>query len=243
MRISKRDWDNYVDKLSMIDKKAADLMKALIKRYGMDNNTILINCAYAIATKYGEAAAALTATMYDAIVEAEKLHLPPAQIAETATIGETAKTINGTLKSGNEGLISTAVGVLVKRASADTMLKNALRDGAEFAWIPHGDSCAFCLTLASNGWRKASEKAIKNGDAEHIHANCDCTYAIRFNEKSGVEGYDPEVYKKIYYNADGNKGKDKINSIRRNLYEQNKDKILEQKRAAYAARKERESEG
>lgn len=47
---------------------------------------------------------------------------------------------------------------LVKRAGADTTLKNAQRDGAEFAWVPHGDSCAFCLTLASRGWQRASQR-------------------------------------------------------------------------------------
>ena len=47
---------------------------------------------------------------------------------------------------------------LVKRAGADTTLKNAQRDGAEFAWVPHGDSCAFCLTLASRGWQRAGHQ-------------------------------------------------------------------------------------
>ena len=46
------------------------------------------------------------------------------------------------------------------------MLKNALRDGAEFAWVPNGDTCAFCMTLASRGWQRASKRAIKNGHAE-----------------------------------------------------------------------------
>ena len=54
------------------------------------------------------------------------------------------------------------------------LLKNAVRDGAEWAWVPHGDTCPFCITLASNGWQKASRKVLKGGHAEHIHANCDC---------------------------------------------------------------------
>lgn len=114
------------------------------------------------------------------------------------------------------------------------MLKNALRDGAEFAWVPNGDTCAFCMTLASRGWQRASKKAIKNGHAEHIHANCDCTYAIRFDPEVNVEGYDPDAYLKAYRDA----GSD-VNELRRIHYAENRERINAQKRAAYAARNEK----
>ena len=73
--------------------------------------------------------------------------------------------------------------------------------------------------LASNGWQKASRKALKNGHAEHIHSNCDCTYAVRFNEKTTVAGYDPEKYKAEYDDADGGNWREKLNSLRRELGE------------------------
>ncbi|MBR4692904.1 MAG: hypothetical protein IKP17_09110 [Oscillospiraceae bacterium] len=38
--------------------------------------------------------------------------------------------------------------------------------------MPSGDTCAFCITLASRGWQKAGREAIKGGHAEHIHNNC-----------------------------------------------------------------------
>ena len=123
---------------------------------------------------------------------------------------------------------------LVKRAGADTTLKNAQRDGAEFAWVPHGDSCAFCLTLASRGWQRASQAAIKGGHAEHIHANCDCEYAVRFDGRTSVAGYDPEAYLAQYNAAGGD-----INRMRRVNYAANKERINAQKRAAYEARKTR----
>lgn len=83
--------------------------------------------------------------------------------------------------------------------------------------MPHGDTCAFCITLASRGWQKASRKSIRNGHAEHIHANCDCTYAIRFNRETTVEGYHPEKYLEMYENAEGAAAKEKINSLRKML--------------------------
>ncbi|MCD7838053.1 MAG: hypothetical protein LUG65_04000, partial [Clostridiales bacterium] len=115
----------------------------------------------------------------------------------------------------SEKLVPSTVGRLVKQVGADTTLKNAQRDGAQFAWVPHGDSCAFCLMLASRGWQYMSKKALRNSHAEHIHANCDCQYAVRFDGKSTVEGYDPDKYRKIYDFANGNDSTEKINSIRR----------------------------
>jgi hypothetical protein len=105
---------------------------------------------------------------------------------------------------------------------ADTLLQNSLRDGAEWAWIPQGETCAFCLTLASRGWQRASKDAIKNGHAEHIHANCDCMYAVRHSPNLDVEGYDPDRYLEMYENAEGGNSKQKINAMRREFYANNK---------------------
>ena len=101
--------------------------------------------------------------------------------------------------------------------------------------MPHGDSCAFCLTLASRGWQRASQAAIKGGHAEHIHANCDCEYAVRFDGRTSVAGYDPDAYLAQYNAAGGD-----INRMRRVNYAANKERINAQKRAAYEARRARE---
>ena len=120
-------------------------------------------------------------------------------------------------------------------------MQNAIRDGAYWAWIPSGDTCAFCITLASRGWQKASKSALKDGHAEHVHANCDCTYAVRFDDNLDVEGYEPQDYLDMYYDADGDSPQERINALRRKFYNENKEIINEQKRSAYAKKIERES--
>lgn len=238
MYISEKDWKNYIDKLSGLDKKAGELMLAWVQKHGFSDTDALIDYAYGLVTKYGEGTAALAAAMYDALAEVQDKFYPPADVAPTPDWDEVKNHINDTLKrSRNEKSVSGTVSRLVKRAGADTMLNNAERDGAQFAWVPSGDTCAFCITLASRGWQYMSDKARKNGHASHIHANCDCTYAVRFDNKSGVSGYDPKVYQDMYYGAEGNSPQDKINSIRRMKYQENKDRINAQKRAAYAERK------
>jgi uncharacterized protein VirK/YbjX len=82
--------------------------------------------------------------------------------------------------------------------------------------------------------------AIKNGHAEHIHGNCDCAYAVRFNSKTNYAGYDPDKYLAMYNSTSGTPTQ-KINAMRREFYAENKEEINAQKRDAYAKRKERES--
>ena len=96
------------------------------------------------------------------------------------------------------------------------------------------------ITLASRGWQRVSRDAIKGGHAEHIHSNWDCTYAIRFDGKGGVAGYDPEKYLRMYEGAEGDTPREKINAMRRENYAEHKEEINAQKRAAYAERKEQE---
>ena len=225
-KISRREWLNYIERLRKLNDKAADSVKKYVDANGGTanvNRQELIDYAYGVATKYGEGAATLSAEMYDAVALLEGQRVMPAVPADTPTINEVGKTVNGILKqSSNEDMLASGVGRLVKRTGVDTIMNNALRDGAYWAWIPSGDTCAFCITLASRGWQRASKKALKNGHAEHIHANCDCTYAIRFNDDLEVEGYNPAAYQQMYYGAEGNTPTEKINSMRRMFYAQNK---------------------
>ena len=230
MRITATAWAACTQQLAKLNKKAGQLMADYIAAHGTGDTDALIAYAHALVTKYGEGSAELACQMYDALAAAAKAGVPAAEPAQPASYGEVARMVQATKASQPQ--MQQGVSRLVKRAGADTTLKNALRDGAEFAWIPQGDTCAFCLTLASRGWQKASQAAIKGGHAEHIHANCDCEYAIRFDGRSTVAGYDPDKYLRQYRAADGD-----INKLRRVNYAANKERINAQKRAAYAARK------
>ena len=235
MKLSKKDWNNYVTKLSKINKTAGRKMQEYIDKHGADDVDRLISVAYALITKYGEAASATSCQMYDEVAALEKVHVPPAQPKPTQHINYVEKAIRSTLDRAPDTLPST-ISEMVKRTGEETTLRNAKRDGAYFAWIPSGDACPFCITLASNGWRRASAKTIRGDHADHIHKNCRCAFAISFNGPGQVEGYDPDEYLAMYNNAEGATWQDKVNAMRRADYAINKDKINEQKRAAYARR-------
>ena len=221
---------SYHARLSKLNEKAGQLMQEYVAAHGAEDGPALIAYAHALVTKYGEGSAELACQMYDALAEASKANLPAAEPAATAEYGEVARMVNAT-KRQNPANLPNGVRRLVKRAGADTTLHNAIRDGAEWAWVPHGDTCPFCIMLASNGWQKASAKLLKGGHAEHIHANCDCEFAVRFDGSTNVAGYDPEKYLRQYRAA----GSD-VNAMRRIDYAAHRERINAQKRAAYAAR-------
>lgn len=230
MQITAKTWNEYITRLSRLNQKAGQLMRQYIDTHGTGDADALITYAAALVTKYGEGSAELACQMYDALAEAANAGVPAAEPAVPADYGEVARMVNAT-KNQNPANLPNGVSRLVKRAGADTTLKNAVRDGAEWAWVPHGDTCPFCITLASNGWQKASSKVLKGGHANHIHANCDCEFAIRFDHNTTVAGYDPDKYLAQYNAAGGD-----INKMRRVNYAANKERINAQKRAAYAVR-------
>ena len=231
MQITEKAWVEYITKMSQISQKAADLMQSWVQKNGLENDKALLDYAYALSQHYGQAIGALSCQMYEATAAAQGVIVPTAEVADLTDYGEVAKAVKGTKKQSPNNIPGT-LARLVKQVGADTTLKNAERDGAQFAWVPHGDTCAFCITLASRGWQYMSKKAMRNGHAEHIHAHCDCEYAVRFDGKSTVAGYDPDKYLEEYYDANGD-----INEMRRKRYAQNKDAINARKRELYASKK------
>lgn len=240
MEISRRAWDSYIRRLAAVNMQAADLMRDWLEANGYADMGGLLRYADSLVVKYGEAAGALASEMYDAVAELSGVHVPEAIPAAPAAPEEVEDAVRKAVERAPV-TVPAEVGRLVKQTAADTTLQNALRDGAEFAWVPNGDTCAFCLMLASNGWQRASKKAIRNGHATHIHANCNCEYAVRFGEDTRIAGYDPAWYLEQYEKADGVKWQDKVNALRREAYEEQKDKINEQKRIRYAARQKEKS--
>lgn len=238
MKITRAQWNKFKNTASKLSKLASQEMDAWIIAQGGYTAVEFddaIAMAYAISKKYGEANATLSALFYDAIAEASGVAVPSAVVAETATLGEVSKAIYGASSfSQNDNYISGIVGRMVKQAGADTTMQNAVRDGAEWAWIGTGDSCAFCELLSANGWQKASKEVLKGNHAEHIHSNCDCQFMIRFTSDTTVQGYKPNT--NLYYETEGRTMEEKANTLRRQAYARNKEKINEQKQIAYKMR-------
>ena len=198
-------------------------MLAFAGRNGLNDRKKLIDYGMALVQKYGEGSGELACEIYDAIARLQGARVPAAKPADIPDYGEVAKSVNGVLVQSPEGkLLGDSVSRLVKQVGADMMLKNARRDHAEFAWIPSGDACPFCLMLASNGWQRATKETVSGDHAEHIHANCNCEFAIRFTSELDVSGYEPEKLKEELDDAEGATWQEKINYMRRGKYDADK---------------------
>ena len=79
-----------------------------------------------------------------------------------------------------------------------------------------------CVMIASNGWQRATRKTVSGDHAEHIHANCQCEFAIRFTSELDVAGYEPEKLREEWDNAEGTTQQEKLNSMRRGKYDAGK---------------------
>lgn len=240
-RIKSKSWKKYTDALRRFSDEASEKLTKYILE-GHSEKEIL-DYAYAIVSMYGEASSELACQMVEALAEYSNAAIEAAEPAATATYGETARAVRSEmLRTKDAVTIGSTAGRLVKLASADTMAKNAIRDGAQWAWIPSGDSCAVCMTLASRGWQFASEDMLWDGHAEHIHNHCDCNFCVRYSNDVDVEGYDPETLYEEYMGA-GNTRMERINALRRQNYAENREKINAQKREAYRRRKAQEAAG
>ncbi len=254
MTITETEWVKFITNLRKLDEAAAEDMKDFVVKFNLFDpvtktyrmSDVIVQYAKQLVDKYGEASAALTAEMYDEIAALQGVSVPPAVPAPTATFSEIKKALTDAYEfSPTLEVLGATTSKYVKQAGVDTTVQNAIRDGAQIAFVPHGDTCAFCITLASRGWRTASQDDLGyNGHVIHIHSNCDCTYAVRQKESLFVKGYDPQKYKDMYYDATKDKyatSKDHINALRRKFYAENKEIIAEQKASAYEKRKLRES--
>lgn len=218
--LNEANFTAYVKKMHQLNVKAAEEMQKYIDRFGFGNMSALVHQAQYLTTKYGEGTSELACLLYDYLAENQRARVLPAEPAPTATLDETWGAVQGALNE-SEKKVPDVVSRLVKQAGADTIQKNAARDHAEMAFVPVGQTCAFCMMLASRGWERATW--ADKSHAAHIHANCDCQYIVRFNSNEGVEGYDPDKYKKIYHDAPGWDWRDKLNAIRREQYAEEHD--------------------
>lgn len=167
--------------------------------------------AVRIAEKYAMLGAELGAQWYDLCSELAGLDVDPALVDETDTDALEAKaqaafeksqqpTVQGVFNDYLQNVINESI-----RATGDA---NLWRDyerglaGGRWCRVPVGETCAWCLMLASQGAWYLTEKSALGGEAGHYHNGCNCI-AVYHADASSIEGYtELSKYKNMYYDAD-----------------------------------------
>ena len=87
----------------------------------------------------------------------------------------------------------------VRRRGNQTTLHNAKRNKLRYARVPMGgETCTFCMMLASRGFVYHSAQTA--GEGNHYHHDCRCKAVPGFDGIK-VEGYDPDKYAELYYDS------------------------------------------
>ncbi len=201
--------DELTDEVNKLSGDAQEKTRAALKtliadweKHGGGDVAALRNAAYetieAVLLYYADTcAAARAAEYYDAVRQAQGFSGGYSAAAESmrdpdATLGAVKYFVGKVVEGAPEAFVSLCVKRIdeeIRRAANRCVAHNARKDPAKprYARVPRGETCGFCLMLASFGFNAKTEEA-----ASHSHAHCDCRIVPGFDGKTKVRGYDPD---------------------------------------------------
>ncbi len=159
---------------------------------------VVVDAITAMMPAYTDASAQAGADLYDSI----RSVAVGSPLGASAESGYSSEAMEGAIRAFVQAIVDDGdvdafnrnvlarISRDIRKSANVSMAKNALRDPLKpkFGRIPSGgDTCRFCLMLASRGFVYRSV-----GAAEHCHPDCDCR-VIQGYEGMTVEGYDPDA--------------------------------------------------
>ena len=152
------------------------------------------------ATASAQAGAAMVSYTTNGEASAE-LQIPTRDYFEQSVRYHARELFGGAGVEAFSNRVASAVSRSVRRAADRTAMAAKGNDGSEvrFARVPRGETCGFCIMLASRGFvylsmESAGEMPFGFND---FHDHCDCAvYAS--TDDIDIEGYDPDAYLERY---------------------------------------------
>ena len=149
--------------------------------------------------QYGSVSSTVAADWFDEIRETSNVPGVFRSFAADAVPAVQVAGSTGWALSTSDGL-AALLGVsdrLIKQAGRDTIAFNVDRDArASYARVPRGDTCAFCLMLASRGPVYGSKRSA--GEGNKYHSDCDCVAVPIYRDTDLPSGYDPRKLSEVY---------------------------------------------
>lgn len=162
-----------------------------------------------LAGKYAMFGEELGAQWYDLCTELAGIKAEPAVVApvnekrmsawaDYAIVGEVSRDI---ARNYLQDVINDSI-----RSTGDANLWRDYERGlakGRWARVPVGDTCAWCMMLASQGaWYLSEESAKRTASGDKYHDHCDCI-AVYHADAESIRGYSKLYdYKRKYYAAD-----------------------------------------
>ena len=209
MELSQETLNTYDSRLLALEDKAYSGVYSRVLAYinkfpnaGIaDIREYAIECVDAIANIYGNAAGTCAANLYDELTEQTGQKYKAATVNSSdisSYIKKEAHYQAGKLVLGESLEFAQQMAMCVKdqvaRCANQTMKENAKRDKIRYARVPMGgETCKFCIMLASKGFVYTSSKTA--GEGNHYHSNCRCKVVPAFKGMT-IQGYDTDkLYK------------------------------------------------
>lgn len=221
MEIPRRYIDNYTKALNKLSADVQKRLAADLAKIDLTGDVATVRDAIIARMEfycgpYTDMAAILAADFYDGLRE----QATGAKLGAYAESGRepiaTEKAVRGIMQDVVEGKAAeVVVGKLtgrvdyeVKRAAGECIYRNGKRDPLKpkYARVPSGgETCRFCIMLASRGFVYHNAEAA--GENGHYHANCDCRIVPGFDGETTVPGYDPDLYYDMWKHPEKYEGK------------------------------------
>ena len=170
----------------------------------------VVDAATNVAYKYSALGEELGAQWYDlctglAGIDADDAYLPEVDESDIRQRATTAAKSDGDVKSIFDEFLQNQINESIRRTGTANMWRDYERGIAPGKWarVPVGDTCAWCLMLASQGaWYLTEKSALTSKHGGNYHRNCNCV-AVYHAEPDDIGGYSKlGQYKSMYYDAD-----------------------------------------
>lgn len=172
----------------------------------------VVELAVRVAEKYSYLGCELGAQWYDLCSELAGVDVDPAELAEVdAEYLETRAQDAFDRANANSPIgdvfsyyLQNQIENSIRRTGSANLYRDYERGmaGGKWARVPVGETCAWCLMLASQGAWYLSKETAKGIDPDHYHDGCDCV-AVYHADPESISGYaNLTKYKEMYYDAE-----------------------------------------
>lgn len=174
---------DYNDKLSAVRSEAGNYFKKLARaedlmKLGEEaRKKAIYHAAVDAVNSFTDAAGSAACDFFDAhVTDARPSSIAPQPWFIKRRLYENIEKYAKTHKLGDDEfmrLLAEEVGGEVVQHANRTTIHNAVKNNLCYARVPFGNSCAFCLMLASRGFVYKTETTAGE-DKGHYHAHCRC---------------------------------------------------------------------
>lgn len=171
----------------------------------------VVDIATQVAYKYSMLGEELGAQWYDlcaqlAGVDADDAYLPEVDERGIAERASKAAKPGADVRSVFNEFLSNQIQESIRRTGTANLWRDYERGLTPGKWarVPVGETCAWCMTLASQGaWYLTEKSALTSKHGGNYHSHCNCV-AVYFADPEAIGGYSKKLseYKQMYYDAD-----------------------------------------